>query len=100
MPQPVQLPGIDAVAGGFKALLQKARQSQVHVVAAQQYVVANGHTLQRQFAVFFGDGDEAEICGAPADIADENEIADFDSAAPSVALALKPSVKSCLWFFE
>src|SRR5665811_2283403 len=33
MPQAVQLPGIDAVAQGLKALLQNARQRQVHVVA-------------------------------------------------------------------
>jgi hypothetical protein len=35
MPQAVQLPGIDALARSFKMLLQKARQRQIHVVAAQ-----------------------------------------------------------------
>ena len=46
MPEAVQLPGIDAVAQGLKALLQNARQCQVHVVAAQQDVIANGDALQ------------------------------------------------------
>ena len=82
MPQAVQLPGIDAVAGGFKALLQNTRQSEVHVVAAQQYVVANSHAFQCQFAVLFRNRDEAGIRGAAANVAHENQVADLDSAAP------------------
>ena len=86
MPQTVQLPGIDALARGFKLLLQKARQRQVHVVAAQQDVVTNGDTFQCQFAVLFGNHDEAEIRSAAADVAHQNQVADFDSAAPGISL--------------
>ena len=52
MPQDLQLPDIDAIARA-KALLQKARKRQVHVVAAQQDVVTNGDAFQRQFAILF-----------------------------------------------
>ena len=69
MPQTVQLPGVDAVAQGLKPLLQNARQRQVHVVAAQQNVVADGDAFQRQFAVLFGNHNEAEIRGASANVA-------------------------------
>ena len=55
-----------------KALLQKARQRQVHVVAAQQDVVANGDAFQRQVAVLFGNQDEAEIRGASANVAHQD----------------------------
>ena len=83
-----------------KPLLQNARQRQVHVVAAQQNVLADGHALQRQFAVLFGNHDEAEIRGAAADVAHQHQVADLDSAAPAIALALQPRVKSCLRLFQ
>ena len=76
------------------------RQRQVHVVAAQQDVVANGDAFQRQFAVLFGNHNEAEIRGAAADVAHQNEVADLDSAAPAITLAFKPRVKSCLRLFQ
>src|SRR5258707_14316882 len=100
MPQAVQLPGIDAVAGGFKALLESARQRQIHVVTAEQDVVANGDAFQRQFAVLFGNHNEAEISGASTDVAHENQVADLDSSAPSIALAVKPCVERCLRLFQ
>ena len=100
MPQSLQLPGIDAVARGFKALLQNARQRQVHVIAAQQDVVANGNAFQRQFAIFFGNRNEAEIRRAATDVAHKNEVADLDSAAPGVTLAFKPRVKGRLGLFQ
>src|SRR5215472_53719 len=43
MRQAVQLPGVDAVTGSFKALLQNTRQRQIHVVSTEQYVVANSN---------------------------------------------------------
>ena len=100
MPQAVQLPGIDAVARGFKALLQNARQRQVHVVAAQQDVVPNGDAFQRQFAVLFGNHNEAEIRGAAADVAHQHQVADLDSAAPVITLAFQPRVKGGLRLFQ
>ena len=85
---------------GFKALLQNARQRQVHVVAAQQDVVANGDAFQRQFAVLFGNHNEAEIRGAAADVAHQHQVADLDAAAPVITLALQPRIKSCLRLFQ
>ena len=100
MPQAVQLPGVDAMARGLKALLQNARQRQIHVVAAQQDVIANGDAFQRQVAVLLGNHDQAEIRGAAAHVAHQNEVADLDAAAPGVALAFEPRVKGCLRLFQ
>jgi hypothetical protein len=56
--------------------------------------------FERQVTVFFGDHDKAEIRCAAADVANENEVVDLDSAAPGITLAFKPRVKGCLGFFQ
>ena len=53
VPQRLQLIGVDLLAFGFQLLLQQAGEGEVHVVAAQQDVLADGDTLQRQVAIFF-----------------------------------------------
>ena len=63
-------------------------------------MVAHGDPFERQFTVFLGNHDEAEIRSAAADVAHENEIVDLDSAAPGITLAFKPRVKSCLGLFQ
>ena len=50
VPQPVQVPRVDAMAGGLEPLLQHARQRQVHVVAAEQDVFADRDPLEREIA--------------------------------------------------
>ena len=100
VPEAVQLPGVDLVAGGFQALLEQPRQREIHVVAAEQDVLADGHALERQVAVALGDRNQAEVGGAAADVADEHEIADLDAAAPRVAERVEPGVEGGLGFFE
>src|SRR5207245_9857221 len=90
MPQSLQLPHVDAITRGFQALLQKARQRQVHVVAAQQDVVTYGYAFQRQFAILFGNHNEAEISCATADVAPQNEVADSDEVARGIPLPFHP----------
>jgi hypothetical protein len=63
-------------------------------------VVANGDAFQRQFAVLFGNHNEAEIRGAAAHVAHEDEVADLNSAAPGITLAFKPRVKGSLRLFQ
>ncbi len=83
-----------------ETLLQNTRERQVHVVAAQQKVVANRNTFQREFAIFLRDENEAEIRSAAADIAYQNEVSNVNAAAPALTLALKPRIKSCLRLFQ
>ncbi len=77
MPEPLQLPCVDAVALLFEALLQKSREREVHVVAAEQDVLADGDALEREFAVLLRDGDQGEVGRAAADVADEERSPTF-----------------------
>ena len=47
VPQPVQLPGVDSVPLLLEPRLQHAREREIHVVAAEQDVLADGHALER-----------------------------------------------------
>ncbi len=46
------------MALGLEALLEQPRERQVHVVAAEQDVVADGDPLEAQLAGLLGDRDE------------------------------------------
>src|SRR5436190_13187061 len=100
MPQAMELPCVYAMAGVFEPLLQQASQRQVHIVAAQQDVIADRDALERQLAAFFRNRNQAEVRRAAADVAYENQVADFDLLAPALALAVYPCVKSGLRLFE
>ena len=75
VPQAMQLPGVDAMAVGLKALLQEACEREIHVVAAEQDVIANCDTLQRKVAVLFGNHDQAEVRRAAAHVAHQHQVA-------------------------
>ena len=53
-----------------------AREREVHVVAAEQDVLADRDALEREVAVALRDGDQAEVGGAAADVAHEDQVAD------------------------
>src|SRR5690606_4055476 len=88
MPERLQLPGIDAVAFALQLLLQEAGERKIHIVAAEQDVIADGDAPQRQIAVLLRDRDQAEVGRPAADIADQDQVADLDALAPVIALTL------------
>ena len=53
------------------------RERQVHVVAAEQDMIADGQAGECEIAVDVGGGDESEIRRAAADVANEKRIADL-----------------------
>ncbi len=57
-------------------------QGEVHVVAAEQDVLADGLAGQDQVAVLLGDGDQGEVGGAAADVADQEAVADLHLLPP------------------
>ena len=75
MHQRQELPGVERLALGLELRLQRIGQRQIHVVAAEQDVLADADALELQVAVDIGDGDQAEIGGAAADVADEDDVA-------------------------
>ncbi len=100
MPQALKLEAVDTMPLRLEPLLEQAREREIHVVAAEENVLADGNALQREIAVLFGHGDQAEIGRAAADVADENQIADTDPAAPFVTHRVEPGIESRLRFFE
>ncbi len=65
VPEPVQLPGVDAVSGTLEPRLQQAGERQIHVVAAEQDVLADGHPFEAQVAIALGHRDQAEVVVPP-----------------------------------
>src|ERR1044072_3653429 len=96
----MQLPGINAMALVFESLLKQASQRQIHIIAAQQNVIADRYSLERQLAILYGDRNQAEVSSAAANIAYQNQAADFDLLSPSFALAFDPCVKCRLRLFK
>ncbi len=62
-------------------------QGEVHVVAAEQDVLADGEAVEGEVAVLLADADQGEVGGAAADVADEDDVADLHSLPPGVAVA-------------
>ena len=56
-------------------------EREVHVVAAEQDVVADGDALERQLAALLAHGDQGEVGGAAADVADQDDVADRELPA-------------------
>ncbi len=54
-------------------------QGQVHVVAADQQMVADGHPLQHQVARLLGHGHQRQVGRAAADVADQQQVAQLSS---------------------
>ena len=75
-------------------------QRQVHVVAAQQDVLADGQARQGQVAPFVGHGDQGEVGRAAADVANQDDVADLDLLPPFLALDGQPGVERGLRLLE
>ena len=76
------------------------RKRQVHIVAAQKNVIADGDTRELKIAVFLSDADERKIGCPSADIHDENDVSQFDLLAKTVSSLFQPRIKRRLRFFN
>ena len=95
----MQLHGIDAGAFLRKLIGDQSGQREVHVIAAEQDVFADGHAFERQLALLFRNRDEREVRRAAADVDDQDEVTELDALAP-VLVAIDPGVEGCLRLFE
>ena len=100
VPELLELPRVDAVAGALELLLQPSRERQIHVVAAQQDVLAHGDAAQRERTVLLADRDEAEVGGPASHVAHQDQVAHLHALAPGVALRGEPRVERRLGLFE
>src|SRR5262247_2591751 len=75
-------------------------EREIHVVATQKDMIADGYTCELQITVLFGYSDQGEVGRTTAHIDHKDDVSDFDRFPEGVADALDPGVERCLWFFE
>ena len=70
-----ELPAVDLLSAAGDFVLEEVRQGEIHVVAAEEDVVAHRDALQGQVALPLGHRDEAEVGRATAHVDHEDEVA-------------------------
>jgi hypothetical protein len=100
VPEADQLRRVEPPAVCFEPLLQHASKGEIHVVAAEQDVIADRNPFQRELAGLLRHGNEREIGRAAADIADEDQVADAHLPPPPFALCRHPGVERGLRLLE
>src|SRR5215468_3061835 len=88
------------MALAFEPLLHETCEGEVHVVAAQQDVIADRHALEREIPIVLPNGDQAEIGGAAPDVDDEEQVTDAKCSPPRLAHAVYPRVARGLRLLE
>jgi hypothetical protein len=98
--QAAKLPRIQFRPFLGEALADLVGEAEIHIVAAEQDVVADGHSLEDQLAVPFPNRDQAQVGRTAADVADQNQVAQPHRCAPVVAARVDPGVEGSLRLFE
>ena len=100
MPQRDRLPGIKLHAFFRKTPSDVMGQSQIHVVAAYQQVIADGNSPQHQFTMFLGSTHEGQVRRTAAHIAYQQRVAHGQRAPPTFTRSSQPCINRCLRFFN
>jgi hypothetical protein len=100
VPQALQLPGVDAVPGLLEPLLEQARERQIHVVAAEQDVLADRDALERQLAVCSATAMRLKSVVPPPMSHTSTRSPTRDTAPPAVAERVEPRVERGLRLLE
>jgi hypothetical protein len=72
----------------------------IHVVAADEQVVADRDSPQHQLAALFSYADERQIGRPAAHVTNQERVADFEHPPPTLTHRGEPGVDGCLRFFE
>ena len=81
--------------------LQVLRQRQIHVVAAEKQMVADGDAMKLDLAVGSpSNADQSEIGCAAADVANQNFLAGRNKLLPVVLMLVNPGIKRGLRLFN
>ena len=99
LPQRVQLKCVKLGPFGGELRFDVPGKREIDVIAAEQYVLANGDPVQLQFTLALGHRDQREIGSAAADIDHQDQIAHPDAIAP-IWVTLQPCIKGRLRLFE
>ena len=88
------------LAGARQLRFHELRQGEVHVVAAEQQVIADRLADEAQLARLFDRLNQAEIAGAAADIDDGTAGAGVELLNLARRMRGQPAVEGGLWLFE
>ena len=83
-----------------ESLANSEREGEVHVVATEQEVIADGNAAKRQLAIVVFDHDGAEVGRAAADVADQEDVARTELLRAMHRRCLHPGVERCLRLLE
>jgi len=95
--QPALLQGVERAP---ELAADQGGEREVHVVAAQEDVIADGDPLEHQVAGVIGDLDQREVGGAAADVAHQDDIAGRELAPPAIAARREIGVERRLRLLE
>ncbi|KGX04687.1 putative molecular chaperone HspA/DnaK domain protein [Burkholderia pseudomallei MSHR640] len=95
-----QLPGVGLRALRGELARDHVREREIHVVAAEQDMLADRDAMQLEVAVALDDRDQRQVGRAAADVDDEDDVADPDVLAPRAAAFLDPAVERRLRLLE
>ncbi len=95
-----QLPRVGLGALRRELARDHVREREIHVVAAEQDVLADRDAMQFEIAFALDHRDQREVGRAAADIDHENDVADLDLLAPLAGALLDPAIQRGLRFFE
>ena len=95
---------LEGASGFFRLrhhlLLDHVGEQHVHVVAAEEDVIADGDALEHELAALVDRRDDGEVRGASADVDDEHDVARGDVLAPRVSPVGEPRVEGGLRLLE
>ena len=100
VPEAVQLPGIDAMSRRFEPLLEKSRKREIHVVAAEQDVLTDRDTLERQVASRSPTAISEKSVVPPPTSQTRTRSPTRDPPPPAIAERIEPGVERGLRLLE
>ncbi len=94
------LPFVDRLPRVVELLLREIREREVHVVAAEQDVIADRDPFELELSVFLDGGDCGKVGRPAADVRDQDDVARVEITPPRVAARIDPGVERRLRLFE
>ena len=94
------LPAVDFLSVRLELLADHVREREVHVVAAEQDVVAHRDARELERAVAVQHGDGGEVGRPAADVDHEDDVPRFHERAPGLAHRVDPGVERRLRLLE
>jgi len=95
-----ELPAVELRASVREFFADDVSERKIHVVAAEQDVIADCCSLQIHVAVAFRDRDRRKVTGAAADVDDEHHVARPELTPKAVTARGQPRVERGLRFLE